>query len=144
MAGRPLRHLRSNPLVGFERRPWKRTERNRIEALFLSPKYEQQWQEALKNTDIKFRVFVAREFNSVDDIDKWRLLNSQAKKNDEVVLVITLWRVDLPYIFEDPSAVLEEDYKHGRPMRISLPTPFMILHNLLAYIDRKVEKHVTK
>lgn len=136
--------FRRNPLVGFERRPWERTQRNRAESLFMSPKYEQMWEKALRNTDIKFRIFVTRQsINEHDDPDTWRMLYHQAKKNNEVVLLLAPSGTfnDLPYVFadyrDDPDPT-----KKGDPMHVSLPTPFMILHNLYEYMERTVKEYM--
>lgn len=115
----------TNPLVGFKRYDFERgTRPTRHEAVFRSSSYERTWEDAVRASPIKFRVYIVgrlpemREFvENIFDID------AHAKANNEVVIVTGL---TAGY---SPEATAGEG-ERGTPTRVSRPSPFMILHNL--------------
>lgn len=123
------RNARSNPLVGFERVPWKPSYSPRSEATFLSTAYPRLWEEALKNTDLKIRVLIARDAAHMGDIGKNLMaINAAAKRGGEIVILILALSETGSYALE--GMIAETKPGVGDSQRLSRPSPFMILHNL--------------
>jgi len=120
---------KSNPLVGFERVPWKPGMSPRSEATFLSTAYPRLWEEALKNTALKIRVLVARDSAHMGEIGKNIVaIDAAAKRAGEIVILLLVFSGTNPYSLE--SSIEESKPKVGEYDRLSRPSPFMILHNL--------------
>jgi hypothetical protein len=120
---------KSNPLVGFDRVPWKPGMSPRSEATFLSTAYPRLWEEALKNTALKIRVLVARDSDHMGEIGKNLLsINAAARRGGEIVILLLVFSGTNPYFLE--SSIEESKPKVGEYDRLSRPSPFMILHNL--------------
>ena len=139
------RGVRSNPLVGFERVPWKPSYAPRSEATFLSTAYPRLWKEALKNTELKIRVLVARDAAHMGDIGKNLMaIDAEAKRAGEIVILLLPMASNSGYALEGMIGATKPAV--GDSQRLSRPSPFMILHNLAEALmmEEQVAKRIFK
>lgn len=134
------RPSRANPLVGFRRYDFERGSRpTRHEAVFRSSSYERTWEEAVRSSPIKFRVYVVGRFPEMREfVENIFDIDAHAKDNNEVVIVTGL------AAGYTPESTAREG-ERGTPTRVSRPSPFMILHNLAEQVGflRAIGKNYT-
>ena len=127
--GKRTFNIKENPLVGFDRVPWKPGNSRRSEATFLSTAYPRLWEEALKNTALRIRVLVARDSSHMGDIGKNLLsIDAAAKRGGEIVILILALSGQSSYALE--GMIDETKPMVGDSQRLSRPSPFMLMHNL--------------
>jgi hypothetical protein len=134
------RPSRANPLVGFRRYDFERGSRpTRHEAVFRSSSYERTWEEAVRSSPIKFRVYIVGRLPEMREfVENIFDINAHAQANNEVVIVTGLAGGYTP-----ESTAREGE--RGTPTRVSRPSPFMILHNLAEQVGflRAIGKNYT-